>query len=114
MLEGIEFKDVAAGYALEVLLELFLHKPSRIGGVEQMVIRARYIAEEMEKKKTDSNVTNFLAVKAMKGIIIGNYKNLYEGYNMSGLDVEIEDLVQKCYKIASMMAGKTGPATQRA
>ncbi len=110
MIEAIEFRDFAAGNALEALLELFLHRPSRIGGVERITAQARWIADEMEKNKTDDAITNYMAVKAMKGILIGNYKNSYEECRMSGIGIEIVPFVQKCFKIAAIMVEKNKTA----
>lgn len=110
MFKGIEFRDYAGGYALEAMLELFVERPSYLGGDSRMVQEAKRIAGEMDKQKTADPLLNFFAAKAMKGILIGNYHNYYKELRMPGTGVHIVPFVQKCFKIAAMMAEKNKTA----
>jgi hypothetical protein len=112
MFEGIEFKDYVAGHALEVLMELFVSRPAYLGGEARIAQEAQRIADEMDKQKTDNTLINFLAVRSMKGILIGNYHNYYKELRMPGTGVHIVPFVQKCFKIAGMMTEKNSPTTE--
>lgn len=112
-LGDFDCRDNIAASALQALLQLFAYKRSVFGtglNEKEVVSRSYFIADEMNKQRTDNNYINEMAVRAMQGKLVGIWNNTRvftengTSYSFTGLGIKVmPHFVQDCYRIARMM-----------
>lgn len=74
--------------------------------------KSLYIARLYCEKLSDDDLKNYLALRALKGILVGHFNNVHKQRDRLGLGVDETQLVIKAYAFAELMLQEREAALQ--